>query len=37
MALESAGGPEATWLGEAFVHGEDIRRPLGIHHAYPSS
>jgi uncharacterized protein (TIGR03083 family) len=28
-------GPKDTWLGEAFVHGEDIRRPLGIPHAYP--
>lgn len=28
-------GPKDTWLGEAFVHGEDIRRPLGIAHAYP--
>ncbi len=28
-------GPKDTWLGEAFVHGEDIRRPLGIKHAYP--
>jgi uncharacterized protein (TIGR03083 family) len=28
-------GPKETWLGEAFVHGEDIRRPLGITHAYP--
>ncbi|MDP9094222.1 MAG: maleylpyruvate isomerase family mycothiol-dependent enzyme [Actinomycetota bacterium] len=28
-------GPKATWLGEAFVHGEDIRRPLGIMRAYP--
>jgi uncharacterized protein (TIGR03083 family) len=28
-------GPKDTWLGEAFVHGEDIRRPLGITHAYP--
>jgi len=27
--------PGSTWLGEAFVHGEDIRRPLGISHAYP--
>lgn len=27
--------PATTWLGEAFVHGEDIRRPLGITHAYP--
>ena len=28
-------GPKETWLGEAFVHGEDIRRPLGIARAYP--
>lgn len=28
-------GPKDTWLGEAFVHGEDIRRPLGITHDYP--
>jgi uncharacterized protein (TIGR03083 family) len=28
-------GPKDTWLGEAFVHGEDIRRPLGIRHEYP--
>jgi uncharacterized protein (TIGR03083 family) len=28
-------GPKDTWLGEAFVHGEDIRRPLGIAHDYP--
>lgn len=28
-------GPKETWLGEAFVHGEDIRRPLGISHLYP--
>jgi uncharacterized protein (TIGR03083 family) len=29
-------GPKETWLGEAFVHGEDIRRPLGIAHSYPT-
>jgi uncharacterized protein (TIGR03083 family) len=28
-------GPKDTWLGEAFVHGEDIRRPLGIARSYP--
>ena len=28
-------GPKDTWLGEALVHGEDIRRPLGIAHSYP--
>ena len=27
-------GPKDTWLGETIVHGEDIRRPLGISHAY---
>ncbi len=29
-------GPKDTWLGEAFVHGEDIRRPLGIKRTYPA-
>ena len=28
-------GPKATWLGEAIVHSEDIRRPLGIRRDYP--
>jgi uncharacterized protein (TIGR03083 family) len=28
-------GPTDTWLGETIVHGEDIRRPLGIAHDYP--
>ena len=28
-------GPADTWLGETIVHGEDIRRPLAIQHAYP--
>ncbi|MEO6700270.1 MAG: maleylpyruvate isomerase family mycothiol-dependent enzyme [Jatrophihabitantaceae bacterium] len=27
--------PPTTWLGENFIHGEDIRRPLGIRHEYP--
>ena len=27
--------PVAAMLGEAIVHGEDIRRPLGIRRAYP--
>jgi len=27
-------GPKDTWLGEALVHGEDIRRAIGIQHAY---
>ena len=25
-----------TWLGEIVVHGEDVRRPLGIKHPYPA-
>jgi uncharacterized protein (TIGR03083 family) len=29
-------GPATTWLGEVIVHSEDIRRPLGITHAYPT-
>jgi uncharacterized protein (TIGR03083 family) len=29
-------GPADTWLGEVIVHAEDIRRPLGIKHAYPA-
>ncbi len=28
-------GPKLSWLGEALVHAEDIRRPLGIAHDYP--
>jgi hypothetical protein len=28
-------GPKLSWLGEALVHAEDIRRPLGIAHEYP--
>jgi uncharacterized protein (TIGR03083 family) len=28
-------GPKVTWLGEVVVHGEDVRRPLGISHTYP--
>jgi uncharacterized protein (TIGR03083 family) len=28
-------GPADTWLGETIVHGEDIRRPLGITRDYP--
>lgn len=27
--------PTTAMLGEAIVHGEDIRRPLGIRRAYP--
>jgi len=29
-------GPKETWLGEHFVHGEDIRRALGIKRDYPT-
>ncbi len=29
-------GPVDTMLGETVVHSEDIRRPLGITHPYPS-
>ena len=29
-------GPKLSWLGETIVHAEDIRRPLGIRHAYPT-
>lgn len=28
-------GPNDTWLGEAIVHAEDIRHPLGLHRDYP--
>jgi uncharacterized protein (TIGR03083 family) len=30
-------GPKLSWLGEVLVHGEDIRRPLGIAHDYPTA
>jgi uncharacterized protein (TIGR03083 family) len=29
-------GPKDSWLGETIIHAEDIRRPLGIVHAYPT-
>lgn len=29
-------GPPPTMLGETVVHAEDIRRPLGIRHQYPT-
>lgn len=29
-------GPVDSWLGETVVHAEDIRRPLGIAHTYPT-
>jgi uncharacterized protein (TIGR03083 family) len=28
-------GPPQTWVGEHIVHGEDIRRPLGLTRSYP--
>ena len=34
-AVEVEGGG-ARWLGEVIVHNEDIRRPLGMPHAYPT-
>jgi uncharacterized protein (TIGR03083 family) len=30
-------GPTDTWLGEAIIHAEDIRRPLDITHDYPTA
>lgn len=29
-------GPVDSWLGETIVHAEDIRRPLGLAHRYPT-
>jgi len=29
-------GPVDSWLGETIIHAEDIRRPLGITHDYPT-
>jgi len=34
-ATTSPPAPGDSWLGEAIVHGEDIRRPLRIRHEYP--
>jgi uncharacterized protein (TIGR03083 family) len=34
---KSPPGPKASWLGEAIVHAEDIRRPLGIVHTYDAA
>jgi uncharacterized protein (TIGR03083 family) len=33
-STSSPPGPVDSWLGETIVHGEDIRRPLGIVHTY---
>jgi uncharacterized protein (TIGR03083 family) len=30
-------GPGDTWLGEALIHSEDVRRPLGIKREYPTA
>jgi uncharacterized protein (TIGR03083 family) len=30
-------GPNDSWLGEAIIHSEDIRRPLGITRVYPTA
>lgn len=30
-------GPDEVWLGEIVVHGEDVRRPLGLVRVYPQS
>jgi uncharacterized protein (TIGR03083 family) len=29
-------GPTEAWLGEALIHSEDVRRPLGTTHEYPT-
>jgi uncharacterized protein (TIGR03083 family) len=34
-ATSAPPGPRLSWLGEALVHAEDIRRPLGIRRSYP--
>ena len=34
-AATSPPGPRDSWLGEAIVHSEDIRRPLGLRRDYP--
>lgn len=33
-STKSPPGPKDTWLGEILVHGDDIRRPLGIARTY---
>lgn len=33
-STKSPPGPKVSWLGEAVIHAEDIRRPLGISHTY---
>ena len=36
-ATTSPPGPKVSWLGEELIHGEDIRRPLGISRDYPAA
>ena len=36
-STRAASGHTAAWLGEIVVHAQDIRRPLGIGRARPSS
>ncbi len=36
-ATTSPPGPKDSWLGEEIVHGEDIRRPLGLARDYPAA
>src|SRR3954447_398152 len=33
---KSPPGPVDSWLGETLIHSEDIRRPLGMAHSYPT-
>ena len=35
-STKSPPGPKLSWLGETIVHADDIRRPLGIRHTYPT-
>lgn len=35
-ATTSPPGPKDSWLGEEIVHGEDLRRPLGLTRDYPA-
>lgn len=36
-STKSPPGPVDSWLGETLIHAEDIRRPLGIAHDYPTA
>lgn len=36
-STSSPPGPVDSWLGETLIHAEDIRRPLGLSHAYPTA